>query len=149
MATRTANHTTPQGGGGTESRAKPRTTPHHTTGGAGLQADPNPEPHRTTGGVGGGRGTNHWGGGGGRPNPDHMCMYLYIYIYYFLIFCLCICMCISIIVIRRWSFQAVAVKVLGVVQVWPRSQFTLANIHGFRVPSLLRLWQLRLRALRL
>ena len=39
-ATQTANHTTPQGGGGIESRSNFRTTPHHT--GAGLQAVPVP-----------------------------------------------------------------------------------------------------------
>ena len=83
MATRTANHTTPQGGGGTESRAKPRTTPHHTTGGAGLQADPNPEPHRTTGGVGGGKGYQPLGGGGGTAEPGS---YVYVSIYIYILF---------------------------------------------------------------
>ena len=46
-------------------------------------------------------------------------IYMYIYIYTY----------ISVTVILV-SLQAVAVKVLGVVQVWPGSQFTVAQIHG-------------------
>ena len=55
-ATQTANHTTPQGGGGTESRPKPRTTPCQ---GGGRDS----KKSRTT--EEGWKGTNHWGA---RPN---------------------------------------------------------------------------------
>ena len=73
-ATQTANHTTPQGGGGTESRSKPRTTPHHR----------GPDSKQTqihTAPRGGGGGGCRPLRGGGRTGIIHIYIHIYIYIY--------------------------------------------------------------------
>ena len=52
-ATQTPHQTTPQGGGGTESRPKPRSTPHHRGGGTPSRPKSRTTPHHRGKGPGG------------------------------------------------------------------------------------------------